>query len=394
MSRGAVAEAPGAADSSEAGTEHGDVRDVDTIHVLHLVSNLDYGGMERLVDDIVERLDPTEFRPEVLLLEEYGAFVDRVKEHATVRRAPPLPSWTMIWPGPLVRELRRIDPDVLHLHSGTWYKGALAARIAEVPRVVYTDHGRPDSEVPLTRLFHGAASRMTDVTVTVSRELAGHMAEWIVSDPDSIRVVRNGVDTERFRPGRDGTEVREELGIPAAAPVIGSVGRLEPVKGYDVMLEAFRRLQEAPPGGERAPRLLVAGGGAELEELRREARTMDRVRLAGWRDDVARLHGAFDLFTMSSWSEGTSVSLLEAMSSGLCPVVTAVGGNPDVLGPDLTHRLVPAGEPEALAEAWREALDDRARREADGRRARERVEQRYSVDAMVTEYERLYRRGR
>lgn len=394
MSRGAVAEAAETAAPPDAGAEAGDARDADAIHVLHLVSNLDYGGMERLVDGIVERLDPSAFRPEVLLLEEYGAFVDRVKEHATVHRAPPLPSWTMIWPGPLVRELRRIDPDVLHLHSGTWYKGALAARLADVPRVVYTDHGRPNSEVPLTRLFHGAASRLTDVTVTVSRELAGHMAEWIVADPDSIRVVRNGVDTDRFRPGRDGSGLRDELGIREQAPVIGSVGRLEPVKGYDVMLEAFRRLPEDIPDGERAPYLVVAGGGSELEDLRREARTMDRVRFVGWRDDVARLHGAFDLFTMSSWSEGTSVSLLEAMSSGLCPVVTAVGGNPDVLGPSLAHRLVPAGEPEELAVAWGEALAHRARTRADGRRARERVEQRYSVDAMVAEYERLYRRGR
>lgn len=364
-----------------------------TIRVVHLLETLAYGGMERLVGDIVDRMERPAFRPEVLLLREHGAFMDEVKEQAPVHRAPALPPWTMVWPGPLVRELRRIEPDVLHLHSGTWYKGALAARLAGVPRVVYTEHGRPDATPLLTGVLDRAASRWTDVTVAVSRELAGRLAESIVADYDRLHVVRNGVDTDRFAPGPGGADVREELGIPDGAPVVGSVGRLEPVKGYDVMLEAFRRLEEAVPAGEPAPHLVVAGGGSELDELREEARTMARGHFPGFRDDVARLHGAFDLFTMASWSEGTSLSLLEAMSSGLCPVVTEVGGNPDVLGSELGHRLVPPGEPEALAEAWARALADRSRTRADGLRARARVKERYSVDAMVTEYERLYRGG-
>jgi glycosyltransferase involved in cell wall biosynthesis len=116
------------------------------------------------------------------------------------------------------------------------------------------------------------------------------------------------------------------------------------------------------------------------------------VRWLGWRDDIAHLHEAFTLFTMSSRSEGTSISLLEAMSAGLCPVVTDVGGNAAVLGDDLRHRLVPPCDPDALASAWLAALRDADARENDGRAARARVVSAFTLEAMVRTYERLYRR--
>jgi glycosyltransferase involved in cell wall biosynthesis len=96
---------------------------------------------------------------------------------------------------------------------------------------------------------------------------------------------------------------------------------------------------------------------------------------------------------MSSRSEGTSVSLLEAMSAGLCPVVTDVGGNAAVLGDGLRHRLVPTERPDALATAWLDALTDCERRQADGAAGRVRVTQKFPLDTMVQEYERLYERA-
>jgi glycosyltransferase involved in cell wall biosynthesis len=122
----------------------------------------------------------------------------------------------------------------------------------------------------------------------------------------------------------------------------------------------------------------------------RERGIADGVHLLGWRDDVHSLHTAFTLFTMSSRSEGTSVSLLEAMSAGLCPVVTDVGGNGATLGAELAHRLVPAESPEALASAWRAALLDPSARAADAAMARARVQRDFGLDAMVRAYERLY----
>ncbi|MBA4159828.1 MAG: glycosyltransferase, partial [Gemmatimonadetes bacterium] len=92
----------------------------------------------------------------------------------------------------------------------------------------------------------------------------------------------------------------------------------------------------------------------------------------------------------ASRSEGTSVSLLEAMSAGLCPVITEVGGNAAVLGPDLRHRLVPPEDASALASAWRAALTASRAREADARAARERVKEHFGLQAMVARYQELY----
>jgi len=213
-----------------------------------------------------------------------------------------------------------------------------------------------------------------------------------VRDASRIRIVINGVDTEQYRPRAESGALRCELGLAANVPIIGSIGRLERIKGYDVMIEALARLRGEWPDAP-APVLVLGGEGSErarLEALARARGVAEAVHFLGWRDDIHELHAAFTLFTMSSRSEGTSVSLLEAMSSGLCPVVTRVGGNAAVLGEPLAHRLVAPADPPALASAWRDALTNPDNRACDAGRARQRVLDDYSLDAMVRAYESLY----
>lgn len=139
--------------------------------------------------------------------------------------------------------------------------------------------------------------------------------------------------------------------------------------------------------------MILCGEGSERRALEEQAAALGlagRIHFLGWREDLQDMHATFALFTMSSRSEGTSVSLLEAMSAGLCPVVTDVGGNAAVLGPDLRHRLVPSENPDALARAWHDALTDPARRSSEGQYARARVQQAFNLDAMVNAYEDLY----
>jgi glycosyltransferase involved in cell wall biosynthesis len=361
------------------------------LRVAQVVLDLEEGGLERLVADLIRRLDPARFESHLVVLDFFGRHAQGLESVATLHLAPRLPPWTMVWPTPLERLFRAIAPDVVHTHSGVWYKASLAARRAGVPRLVHTDHGRARWPEPrLDRLVDRRAAARTDVVVAVSQALAEHLARRIVRDPRRLRVVANGVDMRVFAPRPDDGAVRRELGLGPDTPLLGSLGRLDPIKGHDVMLDALAQCRGQWAGGP-APVLLLAGDGPERARLERRARGLGpAVRFLGWRTDVRQILRALDVFTLSSYSEGTSVSLLEAMSAGVCPVVTDVGGNAAVLGPVLAHQLVPPGDPTALAGAWRRALADPAARARVGQQARRRVQQAFDLDAMVAGYARIY----
>lgn len=362
------------------------------IRLLHIAQSLFYGGMERLIADMVHRIDRDRFDVHVLCTLRFGRFAEGLDAVAGLHLAQPLNRKSLIWPNTLRDDIRKIAPDVVHTHSGIWYKASAAARMAGVRRIVHTEHGRAKPDPWSHRLVDGIGARRTDVVVAVSAPLAVQLEHDLRIPRHKIVVVPNGVDTDVHRPVTDDGVLRRELGIPADTPVIGSIGRLQPIKGYDVMVEAFAILRAQWPGGT-PPALVVGGEGSErpaLEQRVREHGLGGAVHLLGWRDDIRTLHSGFTLFTMSSRSEGTSVSLLEAMSAGLCPVVTDVGANGAVLGEPLRHRLVPSEQPAALAAAWLDALRDPVRRCHDAAAARSRVIAEYGLDAMVQAYERIY----
>ena len=365
------------------------------VRVLQVVLNLHQGGLERIVGDLVRRLDPSRFEVHVLALQFLGQLAEGLEDYAVLHVAPSQPRWSLLWPSTLAEAIRRIGPDVVHTHSGVWYKASLAARMAGVPFLVHTDHGRQSPDPFTHRFLDRLASARTDVVIAVSDVLGKQLATTVVRYPERIQVVRNGVDTTSFAPRTDAT-LREELGIAADVPIIGSIGRLDPIKCFDIMIEALALVREGWTRPSPAPVLVIAGDGPDREriEQRIRERALERfVHLVGWREDVHALHAAFTIFSMSSRSEGTSIGLLEAMSAELCPVVTAVGGNPAVLGPALQHRLCAPENPVALANAWTDALSDDTHRRRDGRAARQRVDDAFSLRAMVAAHEAIYLRG-
>lgn len=366
------------------------------LRVLHILPSLNYGGMERLLAEMIRKLDPSRFESHVLVLQGGGHFGHDLEEFASVEVASPMTRLSLLHPSSLAEDIRKIRATVVHTHSGVWYKASLAARMAGVPWLVHTDHGRGHPDPRIARVVDGMASRRTDVIVAVSDAVAALLREGIVRDRSRVEVIRNGVDTDEFHPCADDGSIRRELGLSPDSEIIGSIGRLEPIKGYAVMVEAFAELRRGWSEARTAPVLLIAGDGSERQKLEKRAADLgvaDGLRWLGWRNDMHRLHSAFDLFTMSSHSEGTSMSLIEAMSAAVCPVVTDVGGNAAVLGSALRHRLVSSGDPHALAQAWRAALSDDTSRRRDALAAREQVRESFSLDRMVQQYASVYMRG-
>jgi len=218
----------------------------------------------------------------------------------------------------------------------------------------------------------------------------------VVADARRVLVIPNGIATAQFATTGSRLRLRSGLGLREDQLVIGSIGRLQPVKGYDVMLEALAALRHQWAGGHRVL-LVLAGDGPERAALEARAARLgisDSVRLLGWRDDIHDLHAVFDIFSLSSRSEGMSISLLEAMAAGLCPVVTDVGGNGEVLGPELRDLLARPEDPTALALAWERVLADPARRGDRAHAAQQRARERFDVSQMVARYERLYQGSR
>jgi glycosyltransferase involved in cell wall biosynthesis len=363
------------------------------LRVAYLIQNLNYGGMEQVLHSLAQGLPSAGFDVHVVVLEYLGRFAEGLEERVTFHQVPPMPRWSLLHPGALISMLRTIAPDVVHSHTGVWFKAARAARAASVGAVVHTEHGRPDP-VPLAdRLIDNAASRWTDRVIAVSAPLAEVLRTQVVHDPSVVQIITNGVDVERFRPVEDQDAARRSLNLPSDAAVIGSVGRLEPIKNYQLALRALSRLGEITGGAQR-PVLVLAGDGSErarLDALARELGVDDRLKFLGWRNDADHLYRCFDVFTLPSLSEGTSISLLESISSGVCPAVTDVGGNRAVLGPDLSSLLVPSNDVEGLAKLWQRLLSDPTARTQMGRLARKRVVEQFSAHLMVERHVTLYR---
>jgi glycosyltransferase involved in cell wall biosynthesis len=366
------------------------------LRVTQLVFDLDGGGMETMVASLLAGFAGSRVTMSVISLSgragRVGAAVRGLVDQFHVVR--PWPAVSMALPLGVARALRRTRADVVHLHSGAWFKGAWAARLAGVPRVVYTEHGREHRDTRVSLLLDRQSARLTDAVVTVSARLLGYMARAVHVRPDRLRTIVNGVDTARFAPGPPQADLKDRLGIPAGATVIGSVGRLEAVKRYDRLVAALVRVRSARP--DLDAHLVICGDGgqrAALEAQVAKAGLGAAAQLPGWIDDPLAWYRLFDAFVLSSDSEGLSVSLLEAMACGCAPVVTDVGANAAVLGPGLRVQVVPPGDVGALAEALVGTIGTEGRCAALGAVARERVSTAYGIERMLREYENVYRGG-
>jgi glycosyltransferase involved in cell wall biosynthesis len=296
-----------------------------------------------------------------------------------------------VLPWEFKRWFRKVAPDVVHAHSGIWLKAAQGARWARVPRVTFTLHGISPSEPWYMRHYSRMAARSTDDVVAVSASLGEHLRNVVHVARDRVHVIPNGVSTREFCTGPRSPEFRRHLGIPADASVVGSVARLHPVKNHALLIAAFARLRQQRPDAF----LLLVGDGPCRQEIERDV--ADRglstaVHITGVISPTAPLFREMDVFVLSSHIEGTSISALEAMASGVPVVATAVGGNPVLLGHGQRGLLAPAGDAAALMEAMNTLLQDETLRVRVTAAAAEAVSREYSEENMVTRYELLYGR--
>lgn len=365
----------------------------EPLRILQVCAPSGVGGLERVVQGISEGL--VRRGHEVTL-----AAVLRAGE-----RTPPfLGSAAM--EGVAVHEIRL---------RGRGYLTELRAvdRILEEfrPRVMHTHGYRPD-------LLHGASARRQRVaaisTLHGSSRMGGvsHFFEWLqlralrrfdsviaVSRPLAVQLEASGVSRERVHlipnawvPPSDPlgrAAARRALGVEhATVPVVGWVGRLIPIKGCDLLVQALARIQDTEWLA------VVVGDGPErglLEEWVRKVGLTERIRFLGSSEDASRLMPGFDLLVLSSRSEGTPMVLLEAMASGVAPVAFGVGGVPDLIESGGGGWIVPPERDDLLAEAISIALRNARERRERGELARNQVLSTHSEDEWISRHEEVYR---
>lgn len=364
------------------------------LRVTHIVWNFDGGGLESVVASLARRFRHSEIRTSVISLSgRIGRLgLERKGDFDEVLATRPLRGVSNIAPIGLARLIRRTQADVVHLHSGVWFKGALAARLAGVPRVIFTEHGREHNDPLSSRLQDAAASRLTDVVVPVSSRLEAYLHRRLRIPMERLCTIPNGIDTGAFTPG-NGAAVRAEIGIPSEALVIGSVSRLSWVKRFDHLIACLPRLIRHEDS-QHPVYLVICGEGPEEAALREQAVRLGllaRVRMLSWRSEPRDVYRALDVFVLPSKSEGLSMSLLESMACGLPSIVTDVGANREVLGADAALQVVSPDDDDALTSAIARLLHDSQSRLEAGRRARLRVEDTYSLASATQAYADLYR---
>jgi sugar transferase (PEP-CTERM/EpsH1 system associated) len=358
------------------------------VRVMHLVYRLASGGMEHNIIKLANAHDPSRVVAGICSCQPADPLKERLDPSVRLFELSRRHGHDFRIVAQLARLFGRERPDVLHTHGwGALCEGVVAARLARVPFIVHGEHGTMETRPRNLRIQRFLWSRVQRV-LSVSSRLAERMSAEVGFDRRNITVIRNGVDMRRIAAG-NASAIRDELGLKASDLVIGTVGRLEPVKDHDTLLDALALVRNAG-----LPfKAIIAGDGSLRDALDRRAAELGlqgAVLFLGERSDVENVLAASDIFVMSSRSEGLSNTIIEAMAAGLPVVSTAVGGADELIADGVTGRLVPPANPAALAQSLAHLLRNPTEREAMGRRAHQRAASDFDLHRMVRDYEDLY----
>lgn len=358
--------------------------------VLQVVLSLNPGGTERLVVELTRRLrdvipmavccldEPGEWASELTAA---GVMVETIgrREGFDVR---------------LGRDIGRIArahrATIMHCHHySPFIYGGLARLCGANARVVFTEHGRTSDAPPSRkrRVANVFFRQLADRVFAVSQDLRRHLiAEGFSAD--AVGVIYNGIDpSPSIAPGATHS-VRREFNIPGSTMVIGSVGRLDPVKDIPALLAALVEVRRTQPA-----EAVIIGDGPERARLEAAAFACDVARYVhflGYRHDARAWLAGSDVYVNCSISEGVSLTILEAMAAGVPVIATRVGGTPEILD-STCGILIPPRDPHALAGALAQLAADPHQRARLGQAGRTRVEERFTLDRMIRQYTDVYR---
>lgn len=369
------------------------------IKVLHVTFDLKLGGTQQVIRQIVANMNDSEFESHVLCTDgeigELGELLaaDQPVKISAVKRKSGI-DFTLV--KDIKRYIKHHNIDVLHCHQYTpYFYGALAS-VGTGVKLIFTEHGRfyPDVVSSKRQVFNRLFSLWTDAVTAISKATASALITLEKLPKKKVTVIYNGINQELSKSDDESAKLsafRLEYGLTSSHFVFGTISRLEPIKNQTMLIRGFAEVLEKIP----TAKLLLIGDGAareQLESLVTELNVNDSVIFTGFIVEPQIYLQVMDVFMLPSFSEGTSMTLLEAMSYSIPPIVTNVGGSPEIVLNGETGCVIPNDNEKALIQAMTLLYEQPSLRRNYGNAGFRRFSELFTDKVMVEQYETLYRR--
>lgn len=360
--------------------------------ILHVTFDMGIAGTEQVIVNLVTALDATQYENQLFCMEEpVGELGKKLQSqgfaiHSCMRK----PGFDRSVVKKIREVIKKEGIDIVHCHQYSPYVYGLFAGVMSKKPVVFTEHGRlyPDLPSSKRRLVNPVLCRLTKAITVISKATQNALVDIENFPRNKIKVVYNGIHDVSHQYQKD-EALFDELGLNDGEFILGTISRLDPIKNQEMMIAAFAEVVNA---GINAKLLMVGDGPirTKLEDLCKILGVQEKVIFTGFQVEPQRYLRLMDIFLLSSLSEGTSMTLLEAMSFSKPCVVTDAGGNPEIVDNEKTGLVTPNENRQAFANATVRLIQDRVFAEELGRKGRERYEQSFSVSAMAEQYSEIY----
>lgn len=366
--------------------------------IAHVIFRLDVGGLENGLVNIINGLPKGKFRHVIICLTDYTDFHKKIDPEIELVALHKQPGHDIGLYWRLFKTFRRLRPDIVHTRNLAALEAQLPAWLARVKRRIHGLHGWDASASDAVNSRHLKLYKLMDSLVQryipLSDELEGFLLRQVTVTRKKITKICNGVDTQRFTPANeDRRQVLPVEFLPDSGLLIGTVGRLEAVKNQLLLVNGFIDVITRNPELAQRLRLMLVGDGSMrdvIEQRISEAGIEQLVWMTGSRNDVPELMAALDLFVLPSKAEGISNTILEAMATGLPVIATDVGGNAQLVIDGKTGLIIPSDAVTVLADKLQLYTNDPLLLEQHSTAARARVEQQFSLNYMVSQYQAVY----
>ncbi len=360
--------------------------------IAHVTFDMQIGGAERVILNLVENTDIDRFDITILCIENHlGELGTQLKEKGikiiTFGRNPGFDFKLL---KKIRGYIRQNKIEILHCHQYTPYTYGVLASFLLPCDVIFTEHGRfyPDVRKFKRVMINPLLEKITKRITAISSATVSALIKYENFSSQKIDLVYNGLEDSKYNISAS-RNIKKEFDIPEDVYIIGTVARLDPIKNQKMMFHALKSIKEKIP----EIKLLVIGDGPErksLENLVIELQLQENVVFTGFRNDVHLFYQIMDIFLLTSFSEGTAMTLIEAMASSLPCIVTDVGGNPEVVINNETGIVIPSDRHDLLTTTVCELLWDTAKIKKMGQAGRQRFEQNFTIEKMVDAYQKLY----